>query len=100
MYRWLSEYKTKARFFDVLEDAVSMLNQRLSERQDGYIENIRAQLLAVKDYLKGGNVLTSDMIHRYFDFGGYAVKNLEADDELSLRLQDLYEGLYNFYQYR
>lgn len=100
MYKRLSEYRTKKKYVEVLDETIDMLNKEIEKNGDSYMKYILSQLLAVKDCTKDGKcILSPNLIERYFNFGGYAVKNFPEDDELGIRLRDLYGGLYDFNNY-
>ncbi len=81
----------------VLEETIMMLQRLIEESGNNYLIYILNQLIAVKNNIVNGKCMLSEaMIQRYFDFGGFAIKNFDEDDELGLRLRDLYSGLYDY----
>lgn len=99
MYIRFSNFNTKRRYIQVLDETIEILKNKISETNDNYLKYISTQLKCVgKSIVDGKSILTKNEIDTYFNFGGYAVKNLPEDDELGNRLIDLYSGLYEFNQ--
>lgn len=91
MYKRLLENTTKAEYRRLLDETIDIFRHMSNNRDDELSLIILEQLLDIKENVVELGVLTEwDEINERYTLGGIAIYNFDENDELGLRLQDVF----------
>lgn len=89
----LPENATRIQYQQFLNETIDIFRLHSNNEDDELSHIILDQLLDIKENVVDLGVLTEwDEINERYTLGGIAIKNFDEDDELGLRIQDVFYG--------
>lgn len=93
----LPENATKLEYQQFLNETIEIFRLQSKDEDDELSRIILDQLLDLKENVVDLGVLTEwDEINERYTLGGLAIKNFDVDDELGLRIQDVFYGALDY----
>lgn len=95
----LPENATKVEYQQFLNETIDIFRLQCENEDDVLSRVILDQLLDLKENVVDLGALTEwDDINERYTLGGLAIKNYDEDDELGLRIQDVFYGALEYEQ--
>ena len=93
----LPENATKLEYQQFLNETIEIFRLQSKDEDDELSRIILDQLLDLKENVVDLGVLTEwDEINERYTLGELAIKNFDVDDELGLRIQDVFYGALDY----
>lgn len=100
-YMRLSENISKAEYVQFLDETIDMFRLQNNNGYDELCSSILEQLLDIKKNVVELEVLSEwDEINERYTLGGLAIKNFDENEELGLRVQEVFWGALEFVHMR
>lgn len=100
MYYPLSEKRTRCYYKEILEDTLSISKANLEKYNTSLWQSIVNQLLDIKDNVIEKQLITDwEEIYDRYTLGTIAIQHFNDDDEMRIRLCDIFGGAVHYFEY-
>ena len=97
----LPENTSKSEYIRFLDETIEKFRLQSNNKGDELSQNILEQLLDIKENVVELEVLTEwDEINERYTLGGLSIRNFGENDELGLRIKDVFWGALEFWKMR